>query len=188
MTRSLSAAALLALAACSSPPQQHAAAPQSLEMVKHYAGRADVRTAMAAANAVSAGECKAGNAQWLAEYEAPPANGVIAALLAQPLSQSLAQDATQSGGQLVQIMVMDKAGCLIAADAKTHDLEQSDEPKYQQTVGIKRKGPLYEGTDQAPLGPVDQVSQALYDDKGEAIGAITLRWCPVKGGCGKVPR
>lgn len=189
MTRHLSVTALLVLAACSpAPSQQQSASPQTLDVLAQYAARGDVRAAMQAANLASTGECKAANARWLAEYEAPPAKGVIETLLAQPLSRRLAQETQQSAGQLVQIMVMDKAGCLIAAESKTHDLEQSDEPKYQKTVGALRREPLYEGTVAAPLGPVDQVSQAVYDDKGNAIGALTLRWCPVKGGCGTVPR
>lgn len=182
------ASGLLALTACTAVEQYTAPSPKTLKTLADYAARADIRAAMVAANSVSTGECKAGNAQWLKEYPAPPAHGIINTLLAQPLSQTLAKETAQSGGQLVQLMVMDKAGCLIAAEAKTHDLEQSDEPKYQQTVGVKRRDPFYEGSVTAPLGPVDQVSQALYDDKGEAIGSLTLRWCPVKGGCGAVPR
>ena len=172
---------LCTLAACTAPTE--GPAPQSLAQLATFTSRADIRTAMETANRISTGECKAANAQWLAEYKAPPKDGIIATLLAQPLSQELAHMAQQSEGQLVQLMVMDKAGCLIAADAKTHDLEQSDETKFKETIGTASHMPLFEGSEHLPKGNIDQLSQALYDGKGNAIGAITLRWCPVKGGC-----
>lgn len=173
------AAIALTLAAChSNSPNQ-----KSLDAMALYAARTDIRAAMASANASSTGECKAANAEWLKEYPAPPPGGVIAELLSRPLSQHLAREAQQSDGQLVQLMVMDKAGCLIAADAKTHDLEQSDETKYKETVGAQSKQPLFEGGERLGRGTIDQISQALYDEKGAVLGALTLRWCPVKGGC-----
>ena len=178
--------ALMALAAlatgCTSAP---APDPSSLEALNRFAARADIRQAMIAANAdASHDHCVRENAQWLQEYPAPPPNGMIAALLARPVSVQLAADKQASAGRLVQLMVMDKAGCLIAADAKTHDLDQSDEPKYQLTLGANRKTPSYEGAESRALGKIDQVSQALYDDKGAPLGVITLRWCPAQGGCG----
>ena len=172
---------LCALTACTE--QKESPAPQSLTQLANFADRADIRAAMEAANIVSTGECKAANAQWLAEYRAPPKDGIIATLLSQPLSQDLAHAAQQSNGQLVQLMVMDKAGCLIAADAKTHDFEQSDETKFKETIGTASHMPLFEGSEHLPKGNIDQLSQALYDNKGNAIGVITLRWCSVKGGC-----
>lgn len=179
---------LLTLAGCAPPAQQNIPSPQTLEIIARYAARQDIRSAMIAANARPAGGCKAANTKWLKEYPMPPGDGLIATLLANPLSQKLAKEAKQSGGQLVQLMVMDKAGCLIAAESKTHDLEQSDEPKYLETVGAQRHEPLYEGSVSGPLGPIDQMSQAIYNENGDAIGALTLRWCPIKGGCGEVPR
>ena len=167
------------LAGCQSPAPD----AQSLAQLQTYISRADVRAAMIAAN-TAPDRCDVDNARWLTEYAAPPKDGVIAEMLARPLSQMLAKEAAQAGGQLDLVMIMDKRGCLIAANQKTHDLIQSDETKYKETIAVGAHKPLYEGTEPHPKGGIDQLSQALYDAKGAPIGIVTLRWCPRKGGCG----
>ncbi len=170
----------LPLAACQAPQPDS----ESLARIQAYAARADIRAAMVAANA-RPDTCESDNARWLAEYEAPRPDGVIAAMLARPLSQKLAQEGAQTGGRLDLIMVMDKRGCLIAANEPSHDLVQSDEAKFQQTIAVGAQKPLYEGTEPHPKGRIDQLSQGVYDAKGAALGVITLRWCPHSGGCGQ---
>lgn len=174
--------ALLPLILLASACQSSAPDAQSLAQLETYVARADIRAAMMAANALP-DTCAADNARWLAEYGAPPKDGVIAAMLARPLSLQLAQEAARAKERLDLVMVMDKRGCLIASNQKTHDLIQSDETKFKETIAIGARKPLYEGTEPHLKGGIDQLSQALYDAKGAPLGIVTLRWCARDGGC-----
>ncbi len=123
------------------------------------------------------------NKKWIAEYPKPTPNGPIATLMSSPLSRQLKRDAALSDGQIEQIMVFDRAGCLVAADHPTHDYDQSDEDKWKRTVGAGNTKLVFEGQDADPRGTTEQVSQAVRDERGEIIGGITLRWCNTRGGC-----
>ncbi len=138
--------------------------------------RDDVRAAVARSNALPTVNLSAFDTQWRREAAAGNAGPLIDATMATPLSRQLLGDAMGSGGQIVQIMVMDARGALVAADRPTHDYDQSDEPKWQRTVGAGQKSAVFEGTEKARSGPVDQMSQVITGRDGQIIGAVTLRW------------
>ena len=121
--------------------------------------------------------------EWLDEKadKRPPA--LIGRVMRTPLSRWLAAQVAKSNRQMEQIMVTGANGALVAADHVTHDYDQSDEPKWQQTVGKGNRAMVLEGRAQASRGIRSQQSLAVVDG-GRIIGAVTLLWCDTAGGCG----
>lgn len=138
--------------------------------------RDDVRAAVARSNALTTTNLRLLDTQWRREAAAGNAGPLIDATMATPLSRQLFGEALGSGGHIVQIMVMDARGALVAADKPTHDYDQSDEPKWQRTVGAGETNAVFEGTEKARTGAVDQMSQVITARDGKIIGAVTLRW------------
>ena len=145
--------------------------------------RADIIAALKRANLRDHSLCKSIDKIWIAEYKNPTPNGVIAQLKSTPMSIRLARDVELSRGYIEQIMLFDKAGCLVATDHPTHDYDQSDEDKWKRTVGAGSTKLIFEGRDHDPKGNTDQVSRAVVDSQGKIIGGMTLRWCHTSGGC-----
>lgn len=153
------------------------------EQLAKLTTRADVLAAVANANAEPDVDLQERDAQWRKEAAADNEGALISQVMASALSRQLALDRLESDGQIDQIMVMDARGGLVAADAPTHDYDQSDEPKWQRTVGAQVSTPVFEGSDMEKRGKVDQMSQAVVAPDGRIIGAVLLRWCRTKGGC-----
>jgi sterol desaturase/sphingolipid hydroxylase (fatty acid hydroxylase superfamily) len=145
--------------------------------------RRDVIAAILAHNQQPTNDMAARDRQWRHELDQPSAAPLIQRVMATPLARTLAQLRQTSHGEILQIMIMDRYGALVAADHITHDYDQSDEPKWQQTVGAQRTGPVHEGSTNLPDGTNDQVSQAVVDAQGQIIGAITLVRCRQPGRC-----
>ncbi len=144
--------------------------------------RPDVGAAIANASPEAPAVLAAKDKQWRLEA-ANKGGPLINAVMATPLSRQLTTDRLASAGHIEQIMVMDARGALIAADAPTHDYDQSDEPKWQRTIGARTHDAIFEGTDTEHRGKVDQLSKVVVNTNGQIVGAVTLRWCRTKDGC-----
>jgi hypothetical protein len=142
--------------------------------------RADVRAAAISAPVV---DLKRLDAQWVSESKARNTGPLIASVMENSLSKSLTALRFASRGHIDQIMVIDARGALIGADHPTHDFDQSDEAKWQSTVGSHTTKPQVEGIDDAPRGKIDQIAQSITSADGTIIGAVLLRWCRSDGGC-----
>jgi hypothetical protein len=162
--------------------------PQPLEpalaLSQSLSQRSDIIAAIRAHNQQPVQDMAARDQLWRRDVSRPPAKSLIAQVMATPLSQTLAQLRQNSGGHILQIMVMDKVGALVAADHITHDYDQSDEPKWQKTVGAQQLNGVHEGAMSLENGIADQVSQAVIDPQQQIIGAITLVYCRKAGACG----
>jgi hypothetical protein len=159
------------------PPQT------AYDMLTQLVTRDDVAVAVANANAGPSRDIAATDIQWRREVAAGNQGPLINEMMATVLSRQLALDRVQSDGHIVQIMVMDAHGALVAADKPTHDYNQADEPKWQRTVGANISTVVFEGTEKAQHGKIDQMSQAVVDSNQRIVGAVTLRWCRTSGGC-----
>lgn len=157
--------------------------PAAYVNLAKLAARPDIVAAISNANTGPAFDLHARDVQWRKQVAGGLQGPLIRDVMASALSRQLVLDRLESDGQIDQIMVMDARGALVAADAPTHDYDQSDEPKWQRTVGAQIKEPVYEGSDSETLGKVDQMSQAVVSPEGRIIGAVLLRWCRTKGGC-----
>jgi hypothetical protein len=145
--------------------------------------REDVLSAIANANAAPARDLATTDIQWRREAAAANQGPLINETMATALSRQLALDRVQSDGHIIQIMVMDARGGLVAADKPTHDYDQSDEPKWQRTAGAKIMTPVFEGSEKTQHGTIDQISRAVAEPNHHIVGAVTLRWCRTSGGC-----
>jgi hypothetical protein len=157
----------------------------ALALSQKLAQRSDIIAAISAHNLRPVQNIAAMDQQWRRDVDHPPVGSLIAQVMATPLSQRLAQIRQDSHGQIVQIMVMDQMGALVAADHITHDYDQSDEPKWQKTVGARHKEAVYEGSMAQQNGIADQISQAVLGPQQQIIGAITLVRCRTPGRCGQ---
>lgn len=151
--------------------------------IERLIARSDIIVALNSANQQDHSLRMSIDKNWIADYSNPMPNGPIATLMSSPLSRQLKRDVSLSDGHIEQIMVFDRAGCLVAADHPTHDYDQSDEDKWKRTVGAGNTKLVFEGRDADPRGITEQVSQAVRDEHGNIIGGITLRWCDSRGGC-----
>lgn len=156
---------------------------QAAEQAARIAARADIVSALTTAPTIGAAQRATIETAWRIEASQGGKGPVTTALMNTPLSQSLKRDVARSNGQIEQIMVIDASGALIAADHPTHDFDQSDEAKWQNTVAARTTTPLFEGSDESPRGITDQISQSVRGPDGKIIGSITLRWCNTPGGC-----
>ncbi len=155
----------------------------AVNLARQIALRDDVRALILDSNKAQHPPVAALDVQWKADAKACRTNPLMDTVLHNALSQKMAGLAAQSKGQIVQIMVMDSAGRLVAADHVTHDYDQSDEPKWLRTVGARAKDAVYEGGSPGRRGVTDQASQAVLDRGGAIIGAITVQRCRTSGGC-----
>ncbi len=119
---------------------------------------------------------------WKQDRLQPPTGSLVQKLIASPLSQTLATLRANSDGQILQLMVMDARGALVAADHITHDYDQSDEPKWQLTVGKSNTAPVVEMREPQRAATLYQISKSVSNG-GEIIGALTLVWCDHRNGC-----
>jgi hypothetical protein len=156
---------------------------QAAEQAARIATRADIVSALTTAPTISAAQRAKIETAWRIEAAQSGKGPVTTALMNTALSQTLKRDVARSNGQIEQIMVIDASGALIAADHPTHDFDQSDEDKWQKTVGAQTMRPLFEGSDAGKRGITDQISQSVRGPDGKIVGAITLRWCNTPGGC-----
>jgi sterol desaturase/sphingolipid hydroxylase (fatty acid hydroxylase superfamily) len=150
--------AILAVAAFKPDPVEPA-----YKLSAAIAQRRDVIAAILAHNQQPVHDMAALDRLWRRELDQPQAGSLIQRVMATPLSRTLAQLRQTSHGEILQIMIMDRYGALVAADHITHDYDQSDEPKWQQTVGAQRIRPVHEGSTNMKGGISDQVSQAVVD-------------------------
>jgi hypothetical protein len=176
----LTALEVIAVIAQKSRAHDHA---QSLMITKAIATRPDIIAAIMAANRHDHSMLHALDRLWIREVANGGRGEFVNAFLSTPLSKRLATEARRSRGQLIQVMVMDSAGCLVAADHQTHDYDQSDEPKWQNSVGANSIIPQIEESIKGTRGTTDQISQSVRDAGNKIIGAVTVRWCDTKGGC-----
>jgi hypothetical protein len=139
----------------------------ALDQLAALTRRAEIVEALNAAPTITSSLRKQRDATWAVNQST---------LLQQPLSRQLARERAASHGHIRQIMVMDAGGALIAADAHTHDYDQSDESKWQRTVGAQTIAPVIEGRSREAGGIVWQMSQSVRAPDGHIIGAVTLRW------------
>lgn len=112
------------------------------------------------------------DAAWVEAYPRPTALG--RALMAAPLSVrvlELVRDAPSTD----QVMVTDCQGRLAGMLRLTHDYDQSDEPKFRDTVGAGREDVLDEGwtLDRADR-PARQLSQMVRGPDGQPAGVVTV--------------
>jgi hypothetical protein len=158
----------------------------AIAFARQIASRADVTTAISQQNAAPTVDIAMLDTIWRRDRLQPPTGSLVQKLIASSLSQTLAKLRQASAGQIIQLMVMDKRGALVAADHITHDYDQSDEPKWQLTVGKANIVPILEWRQRQANAELYQISQSVVDARGQIIGAITLVWCSKPGGC-KVP-
>lgn len=101
---------------------------------------------------------------------------LIAEVTGAPLSMFLLRQQARSGGQFIEVFVMDARGLNAGISAVTSDYWQGDEPKFQQTFGV--------GADAVFVGEVErkgdtghraqQISFTITDpETDKRIGAIT---------------
>ena len=101
---------------------------------------------------------------------------LIAEVTGAPLSMFLLRQQARSGGQFIEVFVMDARGLNAGISAVTSDYWQGDEPKFQRTFRV--------GADAVFFGDVErkgdtghraqQISFTITDpDTGKRIGAIT---------------
>jgi hypothetical protein len=155
----------------------------ALALSQKLAQRSDIIAAITTQNRRPVQNMAAMDQQWRRDVDQPPAGSLIAQVMATPLSQKLAHIRQSSHGRILKIMVIDQIGALVAADQVTHDYDQSDEDKWQKTVGAQRKKAIYEGQITHQNGIADQISQAVLGPQQQIIGAITLVHCRTPGRC-----
>jgi hypothetical protein len=137
---------------------------------------AAVRAHNGAAARWPAGEMERRDRQWRAEMAgtSPPMLG--RKLLGSTLSRWLAGQRQSSLGFIDQIMVFGRNGALIAAARATHDYDQRDEPKWQETVGKGGRAMVLEGEAQANCGLMRQKSLGIIEND-VVIGGVMLVSC-----------
>jgi hypothetical protein len=167
---------------------QIAQTPQAAAIA--YAGqladRVDVIEAIARHNLAPKIDLAQLDALWRLQRLQPPHGSLVQKTMSAPLSKKLATLRLASAGQIMQVMVMDKRGALVAADHITHDYDQSDEPKWQLTVGQAAKAAVFEWQQRQKAADLYQISKTVADANGEIVGAVTLVWCSNPGQCSPI--
>ncbi len=112
------------------------------------------------------------DAAWVEAYPRPTALGRD--LMAAPLSVRVLE-LVRKPPSADQVMVTDCRGRLAGMLRLTHDYDQSDEPKFRDTVGAGREGVLDEGWTLDRMDrPARQLSQMVRGPGQHPVGVVTV--------------
>ncbi len=101
---------------------------------------------------------------------------LIDEVLSNELSSFLADRKNEAGGMITEVFVMDSVGLNVGQSDVTSDYWQGDEAKWQMTFQ-EGAGAIFVDeieTDESTQTLQSQVSIAISDESGAAIGAVTL--------------
>jgi hypothetical protein len=101
---------------------------------------------------------------------------LIDEVLGNELSAFLADRKNESSGMITEVFVMDNVGLNVGQSDVTSDYWQGDEAKWQQTYEVGAGAIFVDEieTDESTQTLQSQVSIAITDESGAAIGAVTL--------------
>lgn len=150
------------------------------EKIAAFAQSADVVAAIKAQNAKTKDYDQAKitelDTTWRAETDASD-QPMIDSVLAEPVSQKLADVQEQSDGLYTEIFIMDAKGLNVGQSDATSDYWQGDEAKWKETflVGPNAVHLSEVEEDESTQTFQSQVSMSITDpDSGSVIGAITV--------------
>lgn len=108
--------------------------------------------------------------------DAPERNTLQDAVLKSSLSQQLRQLKQQSDGIIAELFVMDNRGLLLGSTDKSSDYWQGDEAKFTESYGRGKQDAFIDKVrfDRSSRMFLSQVSTALLDAQGSAIGAVMI--------------
>lgn len=112
--------------------------------------------------------------QWLEEKKSSD-QPLHQQVLQGPAAEVLHQIKNQNT-KITMIMLMDCYGHLVASTQETNDWVQSDEPKWQQTVGAKTSRPHLEPTENIEGKQYVEASILLSAETSLCLGAATVLW------------
>lgn len=101
---------------------------------------------------------------------------MIDEVLGNELSSFLSARKSEAGGMITEVFVMDNVGLNVGQSDVTSDYWQGDEAKWQMTYEVGAGAVFVDEieTDESTQTLQSQVSIAITDKSGEAIGAVTL--------------
>ncbi|MFZ2620853.1 MAG: hypothetical protein WAX89_08290 [Alphaproteobacteria bacterium] len=139
----------------------------------------EIIAAIKAQNAAHAGlddaGIKAKDDAWRAETQAA-AKPMIDAVLANATSTALKAVKDGSAGMYTEIFIMDNKGLNVGQSDVTSDYWQGDEDKFSKSFGAGADGVFMDEVEFDESAQVfnTQVSVAIKDETGAAIGAVTV--------------
>jgi hypothetical protein len=124
---------------------------------------------------LSEAEIVALDKKWRAEVEAS-AKPMIEAVLKNDLSTFLAAKKNDAAGMITEAFIMDAKGLNVGQSDITSDYWQGDEAKWKKTYMVGPDAIFVDEIekDESTQSLQSQVSIAIKDETGKAIGAITL--------------
>lgn len=124
---------------------------------------------------LSEAEIVALDKKWRAEVEAS-AKPMIEAVLKNDLSTFLAAKKNDAAGMITEAFIMDAKGLNVGQSDMTSDYWQGDEAKWKKTYMVGPDAIFVDEIekDESTQSLQSQVSIAIKDETGKAIGAITL--------------
>lgn len=124
---------------------------------------------------LSEAEIVALDKKWRAEVEAST-KPMIEAVLKNDLSTFLAAKKNDAAGMITEAFIMDAKGLNVGQSDMTSDYWQGDEAKWKKTYMVGPDAIFVDEIekDESTQSLQSQVSIAIKDETGKAIGAITL--------------